>query len=194
MDWHLRLLGQRDSDLAEWCEGRVWWYRLPLLAYTAWLLLAAIDDPDRQTLFGGLDLGIHEAGHLLTGAFGHLVCSAMGSGAQCLAPIAAGAVLLWKHRDFTGIFFCLCWLGVNGFEVARYMADATAMAMPLVSVGGGDVTHDFNYLFGELGLLGQDQAIANLTRFASYLCLAGGIAGQAWTMWVMRSVNGHRGS
>lgn len=183
-----RLLGRRDSLLAEWAAGRTWWFRLPLAVYGAWLLLAALGDPDRQTLAAGIDLGIHEAGHLLTGALGMTLSVAAGSATQCLAPITAGALLMHWQRDFTGLFFCLSWLGVNAFEVARYMADASAMALPLVSVGGGEVVHDFNYLFDRFGLLGSEGAWAALVRLAGYLCLLAGLAGQVWTMQVMRGL------
>lgn len=179
-------LGRRDSELAAWAAGRSWWARLPLAAYAAWLLLAAFADPDRTTLMAGIDLGLHEAGHLLARPLPTAAMVAAGSLAQLVAPLAAGALLLRWQRDFTGAFFCLSWLGVNLCEVARYLADASAMALPLVSVGGGEVMHDFNYLLDRCGLLGHEETLASLLRLTAWACLLAGLAGQAWTMQVIR--------
>ncbi len=170
------------SELVCWARGRTWWLRLPLLLASAWLLLAWCGDVARATWFDGIDLGIHEAGHLLTSAFPALVCAAAGSLAQCLAPLAAVAVFL-RQRDFAAIGFCLTWLAANLFSVAVYAADATEMALPLVTVGGGEATHDWNFILDSLGLLGHEDLIAGLLRLLAFVSA---IAGVLWTAWVLR--------
>jgi hypothetical protein len=47
--------------------------------------------------------------------------------------------------------------------ISLYAKDAQAMALPLVSVGGGeDTIHDWNYLLTKLGLLRWDHAVGNM--------------------------------
>ena len=55
----------------------------------------------------------------------------------------------------------LFWTGESISDVAIYMADARAQALPLI--GGHVAVHDWNYLLGQLHLLGWTQPIARLT-------------------------------
>lgn len=178
-------IGPQDgAGLHEWVRGRSWALRLPLLLLCAWMLLAWIGNPDRWTWFSGLDLGIHEAGHLLTRYFGDVICAAAGSTAQCLAPLIAMVVFL-RQSDYFALGLCLTWLASNLFYVALYVADASAMALPLVSVGGGEVHHDWNFLLEEFNLLGHEDTFATLLRIAGYACAAGGVGWSAWVLWLM---------
>jgi hypothetical protein len=61
------------------------------------------------------------------------------------------------------------------------MADARAQELPLLTVGSGDdVIHDWNYLFGKLGLLAHDTQIAHGMRVIGWL---GMLAVVAWLVW-----------
>ncbi len=55
----------------------------------------------------------------------------------------------------------LFWLGQNFINVSRYVKDAQAMNLPLVSIGGGDSIHDWNYILLKMNLLRHDRAIGN---------------------------------
>jgi hypothetical protein len=78
------------------------------------------------------------------------------------------------------MFFCF----QQFLPTATYMADARAQQLPLLTVGDADyVIHDWNYLFGRLGLLAHDTQIASVTRVIGWL---GMIATVAW--FVRRSV------
>jgi hypothetical protein len=176
------------EEFTGWARGRLWWARAPLLALAAWQLLAWIDDPDRWTVFFGLNLGIHEAGHLLTGFLGTFICALAGSAFQCAAPLAAGAIFL-RQRDFFAITLCLTWLASNLFYVAWYLADASAMEIPLVSVGGGDVYHDWNTLLDMLGMLGSEGFISGCLRLLAYGCALAGVASGVWVLRQMALIN-----
>src|SRR5271169_713827 len=56
----------RDA-VSEWCGHRSWPPRAPLLLWMVYVSLRHLADPDYSSLLGGLNLGIHEAGHLLFG-------------------------------------------------------------------------------------------------------------------------------
>jgi hypothetical protein len=65
--------------------------------------------------------------------------------------------------------------------IATYMADARAQDLPLLSLGSGeDVIHDWNFLFGHLGVLSRDTQIAGFTRFAGWLGMIGVVV---WLIW-----------
>jgi hypothetical protein len=166
------------ESMKEWARGRTWWTRAPVVLGCAWLGVKLTADCDASTIFGAIDLGIHEAGHVVFRFGGEVVCAFGGSLLQCLAPLAC-AVALLRRPDWFGASFCGVWLGVNLYEVARYVADARAMALQLVTIGGGDARHDWNFLLGELGLLRADTTLAGILRVVAFLVTWGSIAGGA---------------
>ena len=171
---------RRQLDAIDaWCVGRWWAVRVPLLLYfvVAWIGHAA--DPGYQSLFKGIDLGVHELGHYVFGPFGDVMAAWGGSLLQCLVPGIAMAMFL-RQRDYFAITVALGWLGVNLFEVATYAADAVAMQLPLVTPGGGHPIHDWNYVLGALGWLRHTERIADIHRAGGHVAIAAGIAGGAW--------------
>ena len=180
-----RVLG----SIREWARGRTWWTRVPVVLASAWLGVTLVADCDVWTIFGAIDLGIHEAGHVVFNFGGDMLCAFGGSLLQCLAPLICAAILL-RIPDWFGISFCGVWLGVNLFEVARYVADARAQALQLVTIGGGDARHDWNFLLGELGMLGADTTLAGILRGVAFLVLWGSIAGGAALCFVIWRAQG----
>lgn len=158
------LTGMRPAPLSAPLRAAL---RIPVLVYFAFTWAAFAGDPRHPTLFQGIDLGIHELGHVLFGFGGDLLAAYGGSLLQCLAPIAAAA-MFFRQRDAFAIAFCLGWLGVNGFEVAAYAGDAVAESLPLVTPGGGEPIHDWNFILGALGWLRHTETIAALHRTAAH--------------------------
>jgi hypothetical protein len=120
-----------------------------------------------------LDLAIHEAGHPVFGLLGEWLGFAGGTLMQLLVP-AAFFGYFWRRHDRHAATVMGWWIAQNLWNVARYIADARAEALPLV--GGGE--HDWAYLLGTLGALHRDLAIAHGVHFAGVLvflwsCLAG---------------------
>ncbi|HEY0841029.1 MAG TPA: hypothetical protein VGD74_12650 [Vulgatibacter sp.] len=176
------------EDAGAWCEGRSWLLRAPLLAWGAWILVHHLRDADYASLFAGLNLGIHELGHVVLGPFGLVLSVLGGSLAQLLAPLASVAIFL-RQRDWFGICFCFLWLGASLFELARYVGDARAMELPLVSPFGGDPIHDWNFLLGRAGLLRWDASFARLLRLCATCSILAFLAGGGWLlhrMWRSR--------
>jgi hypothetical protein len=113
-------------------------------------------------LVDNADLAIHEAGHPLLGILSRRLSVYGGTLFQLLFP----ALTLWhfRHRgEATGAAAAAVWLGQNGLNIARYMADARAQVLPLV--GGGE--HDWTEIFQRWGVLQSDSRIAGLTALAS---------------------------
>lgn len=176
------------AGLGEWvvahCAGRWWLPRLLLLLLLGYVFARHLGDPAYQSIFKPLNLGIHELGHVVFSPFGKLLEIAGGSILQCLVPIAAVGMFL-RQGDPFAIAVSFGWLGTNLYDVATYAGDARAMALPLVSPGGGHVIHDWNYLLGRLSMLRWDETIASALRVAGGLSMALSIVAGAAILVVM---------
>jgi hypothetical protein len=175
--WPRRLL----SEIDDWCAGRWWQVRLPVLAFLAWIWIRHAQDPRYQSVFKGLNLGIHELGHYVFGPFGEMPGALGGSLLQCLLPLIAAAMFV-RQRDWFAVCFAFGWLGTNFFEVATYAGDAVAMALPLVTPGGGHPIHDWNYFLGNYGWLRHTESVAAWHRAAAHVSMTIALAGGSWVV------------
>lgn len=121
-----------------------------------------------------VDLPFHEAGHVFFGLGGsRLLASLGGSLMQLLIPLTCAAVLLLKTRDPFGAAIALWWLGESMIDLAPYIADARALALPLLGGNTGATApygfHDWNFILSETGSLEKDLLFAR----------AAGVAGAA---------------
>jgi hypothetical protein len=156
-----------------------------LLAYLAYVAVRSLNDYEYWTIFAGITLGVHEAGHVVFGPFGEVLAVAGGSIMQLAAPVIV-AWLFLRQREYFGISVAFAWLSMSLSNLATYMGDARAQDLPLVSIGGGDPIHDWHYLLEHFGMLGQDQALARFARFLSVLSLLLAVAWGAWLLNAMR--------
>ncbi len=178
------ILARLVSDARTWCIGRLWIIRLPVLAYFVFVWVAHTTDPLHQSLFKGIDLGIHELGHVLFHPLGDVVGALGGSILQCTAPLLA-AVMFIRQRDYFAISFCFGWLSANLFEVATYAGDAVAKSLHLVTPGGGEPIHDWNYVLATLGWLRHTEEIAALHRIFAHAAMIGCLAFGGWLVLTM---------
>jgi hypothetical protein len=175
------------AEFRDACKGRAWWIPLPVWLYLGYVGWFQYRDPvDFQPLFTGIDLAIHEGGHLLLRPFGDAILHAAGGTlAQLAAPVAAMAIL-WRQRDSFGVTFCLGWLSVNLIEVGVYMADARARELPLVTAEGGGsdapTQHDWEFLFTQFGLMDWDTTIGFWTRAVGSAVMVLALVLGAWVM------------
>jgi hypothetical protein len=117
--------------------------------------------PNEWHLIDGVNLVIHEAGHLFFGYFGQFLGVAGGTIGQLFVPAAFTVYFIFQKARFSSSV-TLFWFGQNFINISVYVKDAQAMVLPLVSVGGGgDICHDWNYLLSRMGLLARDQLIGN---------------------------------
>jgi hypothetical protein len=180
---HTQPEGLHDQ-VREWCQGRAWWARIPILLWLGYLLVRLLGNPAHQSVFNPLDLGIHELGHIIFAPLGQFMGILGGSLTQCLVP-ALSPLMFYRQRDFFAMAFCLGWLGLNLFDVSVYVADARAQRLFLVSPFGGDPLHDWHYLLGRMGLLRYDHAIAVLLRVVGTASMAAFLLVGAYLCWLM---------
>jgi hypothetical protein len=177
------------DDAIDWCQGRSWKIRVPVWLMLAYFGVLQAINPNAWTLFSGINLPIHEGGHLLFRIFGgEFLHAAGGTLLQLVAPVGA-AVVFARQRDYFAIAFCLGWLSTNLMGTGVYMADAEVQQLPLVTAegGGGDVIHDWQYLFSTLGLLRGCEVVGWLTRQAGNVVMIASLGLGAWLLGRMRS-------
>jgi hypothetical protein len=124
----------------------------------------------------GVNLLIHEAGHVVFRPFGEVMMIAGGSFFQVLLPAVFVGYFIWAKKYFSAALV-LFWVGESILYVAIYAGDSMALQLPLV--GGEDVIHDWNYLLGRYGMLKQTAQVAGLIRFVGTLTI---LAGVVWSI------------
>jgi hypothetical protein len=126
-------------------------------AYFVW----AAAHPDDWRLIDGVNLVIHEAGHLFFRPFGEFMMIAGGSLFQVIVPMVFAGYFLYKGNQYAGALV-LFWSGESLLNVSVYAADSVVMQLPLL--GGNDSMHDWNYMLDHLNLLRQTSTIAFAIR------------------------------
>ncbi len=126
---------------------------------------------------------IHEGGHLLFRFFGQWISVAGGTFLQLFTPFAL-AVYFALNRQVAGTAFCSFFFFEQFLPISTYMADARAQELPLLTVGDADyVIHAWNYLFGSLGVLNHDTAIAGTVRALGWLGMCATVAWLVFRAW-----------
>lgn len=167
-------------------RGCIWWARAPLLLWMTWVWYRHASDSDYQSLLKGLNLGIHELGHIVFG-FGESMGIAGGTILQLLAPLVAMGMFL-RQRDPFAIAFAFGWLGTSFMDVAVYAGDARSMDLPLVSPFAGDeIIHDWNWMLSRLGWLSSDMTISGIFRLLGHASFAVCLVGGSWVLARMGS-------
>jgi hypothetical protein len=126
----------------------------------------------------GLDhanLLFHEAGHPIVGLVSQRLETYGGTLGQLVFPILM-AVGFWKKGKVLSLAAASVWFWENFLNIARYMADARQLKLPLV--GGGD--HDWNTILARWDILQYDTRIAASLQFAAWSGIA--LTG-AWVLW-----------
>ena len=135
------------------------------ILYAAYRYAAVEENGDYSSLFYLIHGPIHEIGHFFfsSRAFPEFLHVLAGTLFQWLAPVAAGLQFL-RNREFPAAAVALGWLGLAMLDTMVYMRDASELKLQLVAPfsPGGDIIHDWNYLFDAMGLLGQSKLIAGI--------------------------------
>lgn len=126
-------------------------------------------DPYQWHLIDGVNLVIHEAGHLIFSPLGEFIMIAGGSLFQVIIP-ALFVGYFWYHSKYYSAALVLFWVGESILNVSVYAGDSLALQLPLL--GGQDSVHDWNYLLSSLNLLPQTAQVAGAIRLLGTLVIA----------------------
>ncbi|MGH9805394.1 MAG: hypothetical protein ACRD4D_09510 [Candidatus Acidiferrales bacterium] len=166
------------------------WKPLSRGAVLAWvaffvLFLIYLARTDDQPYVDILWVIVHEGGHIVFMPFGRFLHALGGTILQLAVPLGfAGYFALQRHLAAAAL--CLFFFFENFLGIATYLADAHAMALPLVSLGSGEVTHDWYYILSSLRLLHRDGQIAAVVRFAGWAGMAATLLWFAWRGWSLK--------
>jgi hypothetical protein len=175
----------RFLDAAKrWATGRSWHWRALILAYLVYAAFRSLSDPDYGSIFSGITLAFHELGHILFAPLGKLLMVAGGSITQIAIPIIAALLLVWRQGDYFGFAVGGAWLGFSALDLSRYIGDARALQLPLVSLGP-EAEHDWWYLLSRMGWLRYDTRIAGLVHALGSVILIVSITFAIWLCWLM---------
>lgn len=171
------------DEAAAWCSGRMWFVRAPLLAYLAYAGFRNVFDPEAGTIFSGITFGIHELGHVLFSAFGEFNMVAGGTFTQLAVPLTT-VFLFLRQKEYFGMAVGGAWVSFSLCDMATYLGDARAQALPLYGLSD-DPQHDWHYLLSTMHLLNFDTKIALLIRCFACLILIGSLAWGGWLCFKM---------
>lgn len=145
------------------------------------LVLILASEPGFVFLLDHANLLFHEAGHPILGLFSDRVEPYGGTIGQLVFPVAL-AVSFWRKGQALAFAASLIWFFENWLNIARYMADARALALPLV--GGGD--HDWNTIFTRWHVLQYDRDIAATVKFIGWTGMMLAVFWCGWRWWCDR--------
>jgi hypothetical protein len=181
----VELLTSLRADAIEWCRGKNWLVRLPLLLFFVYALIRHLSDPLYTSILSPLNLGIHELGHLVFGFMGQFLGVAGGTLLQLAIPVFA-VYNFYRQRDFFAIALSFGWLSTNFFSVATYAADARRLELPLVTpFGTENVVHDWEYLLSTMNILVYDSLLGSVFRVLAVISMMICFALGAWILWQM---------
>ena len=133
--------------------------------WTVGFLAHGLDAPHiSRSFLHLLHLVFHEAGHVVFSPFGHFVMVLGGTLMQLLVPAALLAAFLLQNRQPFPAALMLWWGGSSLVDVAPYVADARALALPLLDgrTGAEVEGHDWEYILTALGWLRYDVLLGRL--------------------------------
>jgi hypothetical protein len=180
------------STVREWVqsrvEGKTWYYRAPVLVILAWILKNHLADPMYSSIFGGVNLGFHEAGHAaLMWTGGRMWTIAGGTMFELGIPVVAGLYLILKQRDPFGGTVCAFWLGTALVGSGIYAADALVQVLPLVSpFGPVDAgSHDWTSMLMKFGKLSRAEEIGGFMQASGKAVMVVSLLAGSWVLLMM---------
>lgn len=144
------------------------WLYIPLWVFFVYLYIQILfftaETPQNILLSGMyfIEFGVHEASHLFAIFLPHIFTAAAGSVGEVTFTILIVVAALRGRAYFAAIFGAL-WVMLAMNSAGRYMADAKTQQIPLVGFSN-QPTHDWNFVFGQLGWLPADTIIGNSVR------------------------------
>ncbi len=173
-----------------------WWARIAGLAlfslWTLWIW-SDVDIPAGESGSRFLHIVLtpfHESGHyLIFRWFGQFIMTLGGTLGQHLLPIVLGYALLVKNRNPYGAAIALWLLGYSLIDMGVYMYDAFDPKLMLLSgkTGAESDGHDWQNIFGDLGLLRHARGIGLFWGWIGYAVMLAGLVWAAYMVWLQRT-------
>lgn len=142
------------------------------------IMLVTLSEPGFVFILDHANLLFHEAGHPFVGMVSERLEPYGGTLGQLTFP-AVLAASFWRRRQPMGVAGAGVWFFENWLNIARYMADARKLQLPLV--GGGD--HDWNTIFTRWDILQYDTHIAAGVRLVAWVAITGACGWLLWRAW-----------
>lgn len=181
------MIKQLRAEIAVYLQGKTWYWYVPVWLFGFYIFFQLLDfDLSGQNAFiilipQAFNFILHEMAHLFTAFLPSLITASAGSGSELFLGLAL-IIGAFYTRSFFASLFCFLWFMLATQSTADYMADARTQNLPLVSFGGGDPIHDWNYVFSRLGILEYDTLIAGLVRTSGIIV---GIVGLLFSAWLL---------
>ena len=144
-----------------------------MCVYAAWLVFFY-----RYHWVDGINLLIHEAGHLVFSLFGETLGVLAGPALQLAVPFYI-TFRLWRRGEAVPAAVSALWSAESLMYTAEYMADANRLALPLI----GGHPHDWRLLLDRAGALESAEEIG----FALHIIASAAALGAVW--WTIRHEN-----
>ncbi len=176
-----------QANIDTYVINKKWYLYLPVWLFGFYIFTKLINfDLGSQLPFiigipQAFNFVLHELSHLFTIFLPSLITASAGSMSELI--LGLGLIIgAFVGRTYFASLFCFLWFMLATQSAADYMADAKAQSLPLISFGGGDPIHDWNYVFGQLGLLEQSTLIASTLRIIGVVA---GLFGLIFTAWLI---------
>jgi hypothetical protein len=147
-------------------------------AVGVFLIALLRSEPGFVPVLDHANLLFHEAGHVLVGFLSAKLETYGGTLGQLVFPLVL-AISFWRQDRPLALAAALLWFFENWFNIARYMADARQLALPLV--GGGD--HDWNTIFTRWNVLHYETQIAAWVKAGGWIGIAFTCGWVGWRAW-----------
>lgn len=177
-----------DDELERANRGLRWWFHLAVFLLAAFMAVPYFTRPSHYGVLEYAILPFHEAGHYFLMPFApEFLVVLGGSLVQIGLPLGFALYFLLQRREPFSALVAAFWLCASTQAMAIYMKDARFLLLPLF---GADPTdgHDWNYLFGKMGLLHRSVEIGDAFQLLGRLGMVAVLAGMAW--WLVRTRRG----
>lgn len=142
-----------------------------------------IHSPLNWHIIDGMNLVMHEAGHILFSPFGEFLHILGGSLLQVIIPCLFAAYFFAKQQYIESAVLLL-WCGQSLVNVSIYIGDAQALELPLL--GGDMTTHDWNTLLSMMNALGAAKPLSGFVYILGISIAIGSACLIAWKEVIKR--------
>ncbi len=174
---------RQSSNIDAWGADHAWPWRAALWVFCIYTGVRYAIKWDFHGLFGGINFGIHELGHVVI-QFNQFLHFAAGTVFQLTAPVI-GFFMFYRQKEYFGLSVAGVWMATNLYYVAWYMSSADRPNSIDLIAPWANPKHDWTWLFQKMGLIKHCHGIAAFTRWSAHILIWSSIIFGAWVLWKM---------